>query len=179
MSRQKIIILISLIFAFLIIILLLFQRELLLGWIQSEWRIIVIVSILAVITGLILKFIYGRYYHESRISQTTMIMKPRKLLAKLILPDKNHLTITQYERIFGREDFLGVLVSDQLLFIGKEHFKLTRLDDGFYIEDLNSKNGTEVNGQNIKDLGKIKLKNNDQIVLANILTLSYYEEKIE
>ncbi len=38
--------------------------------------------------------------------------------------------------------------------------------DEFYLEDLNSKNGTFLNGKRI--LNQIKLKNNDKVEIANI-----------
>lgn len=178
MSKKQIIILTcgSLV---LLIILFIFWNDAFLNWLQIRWVDVIIAAILAIICGFGIEFLYIKYSTKSKLDLTTMVMKPRKLLAKLILPDGNHIIITQYERIFGREDFLGILLPDQLIFIGKEHVKLTRLDDGFYIEDMNTKNGTTVNGQDIKSLGKIKLKNNDQIVLAETLTVSYHEEDVD
>jgi len=117
-----------------------------------------------------------RSSNKNKINNTTIILKPKKLLAKLIFTENNILKIKDYQKIIGRDDFLGLMVTDDLLFVGKNHFKLTRLDDGFYIEDLNSKNGTQVNGKDIRGLGKIKLKNNDEISILHVLTLQYREE---
>lgn len=178
MGWKHIIIVITALIALVIIILLIVFQDAFLDWLNSRWLDILIAAILAIIAGLIIEVIYRKYAPKSKFSKTTLVMKPRKKLAKLILPDNNHLTITQYERIFGREDFVGVLIADQLLFIGKKHFKLTRLDDGFYIEDLNTKNSTRINGEDIKGLGKIKLKNNDRILLADTLNLLYSEEDV-
>lgn len=178
MPRKNIITIIIASFTVLIIILLIVWQDAFLGWLQDKWPDVVLAVILAVIAGLIIEAIYRKYSPKSKFSKTTIIMKPRRKLAKLVLPDNNYLTITQYDRIFGREDFMGVVIADELLFIGKEHFKLTRLDDGFYIEDLNTKNGTKVNGQDIRDLGKIKLKDNDQILVSETLNLSYSEEEV-
>lgn len=114
---------------------------------------------------------------KSKISQSTVIMKPRKLLAKFILPTGDELVIKEYEKVFGREDFLGLVLSDDLLFIGKNHFKIMKMDDGFYIEDLDTKNGTLINGEDIKGLGKIKLNDNDEILVATTLRLKYLEER--
>jgi pSer/pThr/pTyr-binding forkhead associated (FHA) protein len=86
------------------------------------------------------------------------------------------LKINKYQKTIGRDDFLGFITGDDLLFIGKKHFMLTRLDDGFYIEDLNSKNGTKVNRRDIRGFGKIKLKNDDEITISDFLKLKYLEE---
>lgn len=179
MSQKQIIIITIVAVVLLIILSFIFWRDTFLNWLQIRWADVIIALILAVICGFGIEFIYRKYSSKSKLALTTMVMKPRKLLAKLVLPDGNRITITQYERIFGREDFLGILVADQLMFIGKDHFRLTRLDDGFYIEDMDTKNGTTVNGEDIKGLGKIKLKNNDQIVMAQTLTVSYHEEDVE
>lgn len=145
---------------------------------RSQWLYLVYAVVIAVIASFIIEFLYRKFSGKSWISNTTVINKPRKLLAKLILPDKKELIINEYEKIFGREDFIGLAVVDELLFIGKKHFRLTRLDDGFYIEDLDTKNGTMVNGEEISNLGKIKLKNNDKIKIASVLEIRYLEDKL-
>lgn len=138
------------------------------------------ITLIAVITTMLiflaLKYASMRSSNKNKINNTTIILKPKKLLAKLIFTENNILKIKDYQKIIGRDDFLGLMVTDDLLFVGKNHFKLTRLDDGFYIEDLNSKNGTQVNGKDIRGLGKIKLKNNDEISILHVLTLQYREE---
>jgi predicted component of type VI protein secretion system len=84
--------------------------------------------------------------------------------------------IKEYERTFGREDFIGVAPADELMFIGKEHFKITREDDGYYLEDLNTKNGTSLDGENITGQGKRKLTEGDEIVVAKTLEIKYFED---
>ncbi|MDI9623377.1 MAG: FHA domain-containing protein [Methanothermobacter sp.] len=49
------------------------------------------------------------------------------------------------------------------------------MDDGCYIEDLDTKNGTKINGNEIKGLGKIKLENQDEILVAKTLPIKYLE----
>lgn len=146
-------------------------------WLKSHWIDLLLAAIMAIIAALVIEFAYKRASGKSNLSRTTMAQKPRKLLAKLILPDKKEFVINQYERTFGREDFVGLLVMDDLLFIGKNHFSLIRMDDGFYIEDLDTKNGTAVNGDQITNLGKIKLRNNDEINVAKVLTIKYVEKE--
>ncbi|MDP3065272.1 MAG: FHA domain-containing protein [Methanobacteriaceae archaeon] len=153
-----------------------FQRDKVPQWLRYEWVEIIPAFLLAIIAGLATEYIFRRYSTKSRFSKTTMVVKPRKMLARLTLPDGKHLNISKYNRVFGREDFLGLLVHEKLLYIGKEHFKMTRMDDGFYIEDLDTKNGTWVNGENIKGLRKIKLRHHDEIDVAHALTIEYQEE---
>lgn len=151
------------------------------NWIELDWVSILLIIIiaaffLAFLFGFSIEYVYRKFFYHSRLSLTTRLKKPRKKLAKIILPGNNELNIDYYERVYGREDFVGLLMIDKLAFIGKEHFKITHLDDGIYIEDLNTLNGTKVNGEEIKGLGKIKLKNNDSILFARILEAKYLAE---
>lgn len=148
------------------------------NWIKDDWFSLILIILISAIFlsfvfGFSIEYVYRKFFHHSRFSLTTRLKKPRKKLAKLILPGDNELIIDYHERVYGREDFVGILVIDKLLFIGKEHFKITHLDDGIYIEDLNTKNGTKVNGEEIKGLGKIKLKNNDSLLFAGVLEAKY------
>ena len=176
MSKTKLITAIVIAVSIVIILILSFISVGFKNWISNNWIDLILAAILAIIAALVVEYLYKKSLGKSNLSKTTMAQKPRRLLAKLILPDNKEFTINQYQRIFGREDFIGLLVVDDLLFIGKEHFKLTRMDDGFYIEDLNTKNGTIINGEDIQGLGKIKLKNNDEIAVAKILSIHYFEE---
>jgi pSer/pThr/pTyr-binding forkhead associated (FHA) protein len=141
-----------------------------------NWFSLIFAAVLAIVVGLIIKYLYEKFSSKSKISQSTMSMRPKKFYAKFILPNSNECIIQDYERVFGREDFIGVILSDELLFIGKKHFKIVKMEDGFYIEDLNTKNGTKINGEEIKGLGKIKLRDGDEILLGKTLNLKYYEK---
>jgi hypothetical protein len=112
--------------------------------------------------------------NKSISEETTIIHKPKKILGKLVFPNNDEFILKDYEKKLGREDFQGHDDRDNLLYIGKEHFKLIRLDDGFYIEDLNTKNGTKINDEDIRGLGKIKLRHGDEIKVAKIKI--YYKE---
>lgn len=146
-----------------------------LNWIKHHWTDIILAIILAFLAAFIIDYLYKRRSGKSNFSKTTMALKPHRLLAKLVLKNDKEFVINEYQRIFGREDFIGLLVVDDLLYIGKQHFKLTRLEDGFYIEDLNTINGTEINGEEIKESGKIKLEDNDHILVAKVLDILYFE----
>jgi FHA domain len=175
MSRRNIISILFIIFALLILILLIFSSK-----ISYQWLEVIYAALLAVIVGLVVEFIYKRYSAKSKMLKTTITppTNPIKHLAKLVLKEKHEILIKEYERLFGREDFIGLAEANDLLFVGKEHFKITRQDDGFYIEDLNTKNGTLLNNNQIKGLEKQKLVNGDEIIVAKTLKFIYFEENI-
>ena len=102
-------------------------------------------------------------------------MKPKKAYNKLILPNNNEIRITENEKLFGREDFVGVVSTDELLFIGRKHFKTIKLDEMYYIEDLGTKNGTKLNGEEL-GLEKQELKNGDELFIGNVLKVKYITE---
>jgi len=140
---------------------------------SNNWIRLFYAIILAIIVGFIIEFIYGRYKPKERITENTQTVKPKRMLAKLLLPDENQCYIKEYERTFGREDFLGIIPQNKLLFIGKKHFKIIKMDDGFYIEDLNTKNGTFLNKEDIRGLGKKKLADKDTISVADVLKIKF------
>ena len=96
-----------------------------------------------------------------------------KSLVKLVLPNNRAIEIREEERIFGREDFRGVVSDEELQFISREHFKIMRVNDEIYIEDLDSKNGTKLNGEEIKGWGRRKLKDGDEILVAKVLKMTF------
>jgi hypothetical protein len=177
MSGPKLLIFSAAILIVIIIILAIFQSEILTQWFRYEWMDLLYAVILAVIAGLLLEFIYRRYSAKSKMLQTTMTppSESSKFMAKLVLKENHEFLIKEYERIFGREDFIGVAPADELMFIGKEHFKITREDDGYYIEDLNTKNGTSLEEEDITGLGKRKLTVGDEILVAKTLQIKYFE----
>lgn len=92
--------------------------------------------------------------------------------AELILPTRK-MEITADEKTFGRSDFETDLSADDLGYIsknerGKYHFKITKQRGIFYIQDDHSKNGTKLNGEEIKGRGMKELKDDDTITLAGI-----------
>ena len=50
--------------------------------------------------------------------------------------------------------------------ISRRHAELYRADDGFWLRDLGSKNGTFVNGKEIKESVPVKLSDGDEIQIA-------------
>jgi hypothetical protein len=178
MSGPRLLILIAGIFVLIVLVLAIFQTESLTQWLRYEWMDLLYAVILAIIAGLLIEFIYRRYSAKSKMLQTTMTpaSESSKFMAKLVLKENQEFLIKDYERTFGREDFIGVAPADELMFIGKDHFKINRDDDGFYIEDLNTKNGTSLEGEDISGQGKRKLTDGDEIVVAKTLQIKYFED---
>ena len=121
------------------------------GGLQKISVDLVLAIIMASIAGLVIEFLYRRYSPQSKILKTTVTHKPNNNVsfAQLILPNNNNIIVDGAERIIGREDFVGVISTDKLLFIGKDHLKVIKKPDGFYIQDMNTKNGTQLNGEDI------------------------------
>jgi pSer/pThr/pTyr-binding forkhead associated (FHA) protein len=63
---------------------------------------------------------------------------------------------------FGRSVHADITIGDALL--SRTHCELTRSDDGFVIRDLESTNGTLVNGETVN---QALLKPNDTVILGN------------
>ncbi len=178
MSRINLIVITGILFG--LIVLLIFVLSNSANLFQFNWLDVIYAAIMAIIVGLGLDYIYNRYTEKSKMQQTTLTppSKIKKSMAKLILKDKHEFIIDEYHRTFGREDFIGISVPDDLLYIGKEHFKIIKRDDGFYIEDLGTKNGTLLNGKEIKGTGINKLKDDDDLLVAKVLEIKYIEERL-
>lgn len=146
-------------------------------WLKYNWTLFIEFLILLVIVVLVLELIYKKYFFKNRMELTTISQKPETnvIQAKFVLKEKNEFLIKEFERNFGREDFVGLVMADDLKFIGKEHFKIIKKSDGYYIEDLITKNGTEINSMEIGGKGEVKLENEDQILVAKTIEIRYVE----
>lgn len=142
-------------------------------WLKEKWLEIFIAFIFAIVAGVIIHYIYIKIKTKHKFKQDTILAKPRLVLAMLILPNNNEIKITEPEKIVGREDFVGAIPTDDLQFIGRKHFKIIRMNNGLYIEDLDSANGTNLNGDEIKGAGTKELKDGDIISIADVLQMKY------
>ncbi|MEP7285873.1 MAG: FHA domain-containing protein [Chloroflexota bacterium] len=59
--------------------------------------------------------------------------------------------------------------------VSREHIKIKLIDEQYYVEDLESKNGTWVNGQPLK--GERLLKDGDEIHIALVVKISFVESE--
>ncbi len=62
----------------------------------------------------------------------------------------------------GRGEECEIVLPDRQ--VSRMHVRVLRGDDGFYVEDLGSKNGTYVNGMPVKD--RVRLQDGDEIQIA-------------
>jgi phosphoserine phosphatase RsbU/P len=70
----------------------------------------------------------------------------------------------------GREQFCDLVIP--IRSISRQHARIVRDADSFFIEDLNSLNGTYVNGQRIN--GRLRLRDEDRIRLYDVV-LQFHE----
>lgn len=147
------------------------------GWLQNQTQEIVLALIMAIIAGLIIETVYKKLSPQSKMlkSTRTQFADVSESMAQLNLPNNNNIIVDGAEKVIGREDFLGVVSSDKLYFIGKDHFKITHENGSFYIQDLKTKNGTTVNGEQLQSSQKRQLINGDEIMVAKSLRIKYKE----
>lgn len=147
------------------------------GWLENETQELFIALVMAIAAGLIIESVYKKLSPQSKMLKTTQtrMADQKESMAQLILPNNNNIVVNGAEKVIGREDFLGVVTSDKLYFIGKDHFKITRKEQNFYIQDLNTKNGTTINGIPLKGNQTHRLNDGDEIILAKSLKIKYNE----
>ena len=71
-------------------------------------------------------------------------------------------SIDQPSITIGRGEECDIVLPDRQ--VSRMHARVSREDDGFYAEDLGSKNGTYVNGMPVKE--KVKLQDGDELQVA-------------
>lgn len=119
-------------FGVIIFILILFLSNQSVYLIKYDWMHLLVFFII-LISILFILLIYEKSRQNSHMDMTTISQRPDMNLfqAKLVLKEKNEFLIQEFDRIFGRKDFVGLVSSEDLMFIGKEHFKITKKNDGF------------------------------------------------
>ncbi|MCB0420842.1 MAG: FHA domain-containing protein [Bdellovibrionales bacterium] len=71
--------------------------------------------------------------------------------------------------IAGRDSNCEIFLNDA--FMSRNHFEITRTNDGFYIRDLNSRNTTHLNGEPLVPSKDAKLSSGDEITIQSISIL--------
>lgn len=177
MNKKQLLGIITVILAVVVAFAIIWKLNDIYGWLQNETQEIVIALIMAIIAGVLVESVYKRLSPQSKMLKTTQthMAEHKDSLARLILPNNNNIVVDGAVKVIGREDFLGVITSDKLYFIGKDHFKITRKDNCFFIQDLNTKNGTSVNGEELKGSQMYRLNDGDEIKIAKTLRIKYNE----
>lgn len=93
--------------------------------------------------------------------------------AKIVLPNGVEIQLAESSRVIGRGDLARALSLDDLVLISRRHFKVKLEDEQFYIEDMDSSNGTQVNGEDISGRGPVSLNDGDIIEPASAIRLKF------
>ncbi|MBO0880905.1 MAG: FHA domain-containing protein [Mycobacterium sp.] len=88
-------------------------------------------------------------------------MPKAKLLVK---PDREIVLSRSTDTVIGRDSSNAAYVDDRQ--VSRHHARISCVDGDFWIEDLNSLNGTRVNGATVT---KQKLAANDQINVGDTI----------
>nr|WP_243270452.1 FHA domain-containing protein [Clostridium paraputrificum] len=92
-----------------------------------------------------------------------------EIVAFLISDEENKnekITINKDEYIIGRlKQKVDYPIQNGT--VGKIHAKINYIEKEFYITDLESKNGTYLNGERLNSLEKYKLKDGDNVTFSN------------
>ena len=102
------------------------------------------------------------------LTDLTMVSNRRPQVlpkAKLMIkPDREIQLSRSTETVIGRDAANAAFVDDRQ--VSRHHARISSVDGDFWIEDLNSTNGTRVNGATVT---KQKLSNNDQINVGDTI----------
>lgn len=80
-----------------------------------------------------------------------------------------HWAIDKDEIVIGRDDTCDVVIPERQ--ISRQHIRITWEDNQYYVTDLDSRNGTWVNGDRLE--GTIELYDNDEIHVALAIRLQF------
>jgi pSer/pThr/pTyr-binding forkhead associated (FHA) protein len=96
------------------------------------------------------------------------------LTLHVMFPDGSRLPVKDTV-ILGRSDFKGFTSEDELHLISSKQLRIYREGNIYYLEDgipgEKSSNGTMLNGQDIRSLGKQPLRTGDAISIADVLVV--------
>ena len=93
------------------------------------------------------------------------------LPAKFVSPGGTTMPVTGQP--LGRKDFQALISPDKAELISRKHILVTYENSQYQIEDLNSTNGTKLNGSEIRGTGKHTIANGDSVELAGALNLTF------
>lgn len=114
---------------------------------------------------------------DSDVLEVKLLKKVLSAMDKEVLPSLEVLTgVAEGKKFILAEDFEegligrdpGVDFSIEEYVISRRHAKLERRDDGFYVKDIGSKNGTFVNHRPVSEA---RLSDGDRIALGTIVLL--------
>jgi hypothetical protein len=93
------------------------------------------------------------------------------LPAKFVSPGGTTMPVTG--KPLGRRDFQALMPPDQAGLISRQHILVTYENRQYSIEDLNSTNGTKLNGSEIRGTGKHAIESGDAVELAGVFNITF------
>lgn len=96
----------------------------------------------------------------------------KPMLARIVAPNNSDISLVG-SRKFGRDDFRNMVAEEKLPFISRQQFTISVSGETYYIEDLQSNNGTTLNGEPLQPGSQRELKQGDEICCANVLQLKF------
>ncbi len=93
------------------------------------------------------------------------------LPAKFVSPGGTTMPVTG--KPLGRRDFQALMPPDKAGLISRQHILVTYENSQYSIEDLNSTNGTKLNGSEIRGTGKHTIESGDAVELAGVFNLTF------
>jgi pSer/pThr/pTyr-binding forkhead associated (FHA) protein len=84
------------------------------------------------------------------------------------------VVLTPGAYIIGRDIRVHIPVTDK--YVSRRHARIFYRDGSWYIEDLDSSNGTILNGENIKGKGPVKLNDGDELIIGSTIIRVSIEE---
>ena len=80
--------------------------------------------------------------------------------------------LTGEDHLIGRESPADILLP--LPRVSRRHAQIVHEEHGYFVRDLNSRNGTYINGQGLGS-EPVRLKDNDEIVVAGVVALKFHD----
>lgn len=79
--------------------------------------------------------------------------------------ERREYLISEAERYIGRDEANDIVIDDEQ--VSARHIKISFAEDTFWLEDLNTTNGTYINGQRIDK--QTRLNNEDLVKIGQVL----------
>ncbi|MBN2463720.1 MAG: FHA domain-containing protein [Dehalococcoidia bacterium] len=146
--------------------------------------VLVLGSLVLVIMVMLGLYIYWRYArrwsnqhtasaNEVEAQELSVALPSDVTSAKIALPNGLEIQLAGNSRVVGRADLVRALSLDDLGLISRQHFEVKSEDEQFYINDMDSANGTRLNGEDISGKGPVSLNDNDVIEPAGAIRLKF------
>ena len=87
-----------------------------------------------------------------------------EIMIKSVFSSPTTLKLKEGEYIIGRDPTCQVVLPDP--YISRKHVRLFYRDGKWYVEDLGSRNGTYINGEDIRGRGAVEVKPGVEVILG-------------